>query len=136
MRAETSGGGRSTEFEAFKKLALNLPAGGDAAKITELTESEVSSIRTQVNHLNDDDAEEKEFVATRRKMKTDAGEDIEDEDGNQLYNLYISHEEVGEETEQPESQNSEEEQPSQNGESEQQEVKSEAQADFEKMFDE
>ncbi|MCS3658583.1 hypothetical protein GGQ11_003389 [Salinibacter ruber] len=138
LRAETSGGGRSTQYEVFKELALELPAGGDGAKITELTESQVSSIRTQINYLNDDDAEEKEFVATRRKMKTDAGEDVEDEDGNQLYNLYISHEETEEVTneEQQESQDSEEVKPPQSDGDEQDEYESEADKAFDEMFDE
>jgi len=89
MRSETAGGGRSTDYAKFRKLAIELKPGGDAVKISELVESEVSSIRTQVNYLNDEDADEKEFVVTRRKMKDRVGDDVTNEDGKKLYNLYI-----------------------------------------------
>jgi hypothetical protein len=67
--------------------------GGEPKKVPEITESQVSSIRTQIDKLNPDDAtkkEEKEFIATRRKITEDDDEDTFDEDGNQLYNLYIA----------------------------------------------
>jgi len=97
MRSETAGGGRSTEYAKFRKVALDLEPGGEGKKYPKLTESQVSSIRTQVNHLNPEDAEddeEKEFIATRRKMKTEGGEDITNDEGEQLYTLYLRRDEV------------------------------------------
>jgi hypothetical protein len=94
-RKETSGGGRSTEYEKFQDFAQNLEKGGDKKKIAETTESQVSSIRTQIEKLNPEGAtekKEKEFLVTRRKI-TENGEDVTDEDGNQLFNLYLSRQE-------------------------------------------
>jgi hypothetical protein len=94
-RKETRGRGRSSEYEKFADLAENLEKEGAKKKVPEITESTVSSIRTQVEKLNHDDATkkaEKEFIATRRKI-TEDGEDVTDEDGNKLYNLYISRQE-------------------------------------------
>jgi len=94
-RKETSGRGRSTEYKKFQTLAESLEKDGEAKKVPEVTETTVSSIRTQIDNLNPDEATkktEKEFIATRRKI-TEDGEDVTDEDGNQLYNLYISRQE-------------------------------------------
>lgn len=155
LRSKTSGGGRSTKFAKYKKLALSLEPGGAGAEVDKLTESQVSSIRTQINHLNPDDAddEEKEFVATRRKMTNDADEDIKDDEGNQLYYLFISREEVNEqqqkekkEEERQETTNKQQStteqtnaaplNDSKNGESKQEEVKTEAEEDWERVFGE
>ncbi len=137
LRSKTSGGGRSSQFAKFKKIALSLEPGGEAAEVNKLTESQVSSIRTQINHLNPDDAEddEKEFVATRRKKVNDAGEDVTDNKGNQLYDLFISHEEVEKEQEDATeaSEEPEEKKSRQNGE--QDSTASEVEEDFEGMWD-
>jgi hypothetical protein len=137
LRSKTSGGGRSTEFAKYRKLALSLEPGGAGAEVDRLTESQVSSIRTQINHLNPDDADddEKEFVATRRKKTTDAGEDITDDEGNQLYDLFISREKVDEEPETTaqSSEKPEEKETSQSDEESQ--VSSEVEKDFEGMWD-
>lgn len=137
LRSKTSGGGRSTEFAKYKKIALSLDPGGKGAEVTKLTESQVSSIRTQINHLNPDDAEddEKEFVATRRKMVSNAGEDKKDDEGNQLYDLFIFREKVDEESETTgrSSEESEDEEAPQNDE--QTQVSSEMEEDFEGMWD-
>lgn len=97
-RKETKSRGRSTKYQKFADIAENLEKledGGKAKRVSRITESTVSSIRTQVEKLNHDDAtkkEEKEYIATRRKI-TENGEDVTDEDGNKLYNLYIAHKE-------------------------------------------
>jgi hypothetical protein len=140
LRAKTSGGGRSTKYAKFKKMARSLEPGGDGAELNRLTESQVSSIRTQINHLNPDDADddEKQFVATRRKMTTDGGEDITDDEGNQLYDLFISREEVDEESEAGKqiSEKPTETKSSQNGQNaEEEEESSPVEEDWEEMFE-
>ena len=89
-------------------------------------------------HLPPEIDDEKEFVATRRKMTTDGGEDITDDEGNQLYDLFISREEVGEQSEESKqiSEEHTETEPSQNGHNNEKEQKDAvAEEDFEGMWD-
>jgi len=139
MRAELSGGGRSSEFAIFKKVALErLEPGGEPYKAKKLTESEVSSIRTQVDHLNDDGAEEKEYRVRRQKMKRDNGTDyVDDRDGEevQLYKVFIRQRDLNDtsETEEEKSQDlSAAEQT--NGEKKEDEYESEAEKAFEEII--
>jgi hypothetical protein len=138
LRSKTSGGGRSTKYAKFKKMARALEPGGDGAELNRLTESQVSSIRTQINHLNPDDADddEKEFVATRRKMTDDGGDDVTDDEGNQLYDLFIYREQVdeGPEVNKQTSEEHTETESSQNGKNAEEES-SPMEEEFEGMFD-
>ncbi|MCS3698093.1 hypothetical protein [Salinibacter ruber] len=93
FRDERSSRGKSSKYRQFREVAKQLDSiddGGSVKKYEELTETEVSSIRNQILQLVDEDKDraEREFRATRKKMK-DGGKDKTNEDGEQLYYLYI-----------------------------------------------
>lgn len=142
FRKQTQRGGRSSKYEKYQDLAQELEKGGPAKVIPEITENQVSGIRTQIEGLNPDDAtkkEEKEFIATRRKIDEEDERDTFNEDGKQLYNLYIARREPKEEPSGGEDttsqETSEDSESSQDEDKRQNEERSEAREDFEGMFD-
>jgi len=149
MNEETSGRGTS-EYDKFKKVARQvLEPGGDPLKVDKLVERQVSKIRSRVTNLNSDhlsDHQEAKYDVTRSKMATEGGEDITNDEGEQLYAVYLDQKPKKEEPEDGQQDTADEEQrdtdqtstnalnDSENGESEEQDAASEAEKDFEELF--